>query len=173
MIDGAPTGVRNLLLTLTAANYAGRWETLAATDVGRRAVGLDDIPLFAMLKSKMTYVNAREQVVAQNVANADTPDYMPLDLKPFSFAAMAHTAANRLTVDQPGQMAVGPSAKSGALKPVDTPDTEARIDGNQVVLEDQMNKLTEARVDYETAVDLYQQSMSMITTAARAPGKSA
>jgi flagellar basal-body rod protein FlgB len=146
--------------------------TLAATAIGRRAVGLDDIPLFAMLKSKMSYVNAREQLVAQNVANADTPDYTPKDLKPFNFAAMAQTAANRLIVNQPGQMAL-PTAKTGALKPVDTPDTEARIDGNQVVLEDEMNKLTQSRIDYETAVDFYQQSMSMITTAARAPGKSA
>jgi flagellar basal-body rod protein FlgB len=136
-------------------------------------MGLDDIPLFAMLKSKMSYVNARQQLIAQNVANADTPDYMPQDLKPFSFAAMAQAAGSGLIVNQPGQMAVGPSVKAGALKPVDTPDTEARIDGNQVVLEDQMSKLTEARIDYETAVDFYQQSMSMLTTASRAPGKSA
>jgi len=126
-----------------------------------------------MLKSKMSYVNARQQLIAQNVANADTPDYMPQDLKPFSFAAMAQTAGVALLVNQPGQIAAGPSVKTGALKPTDTPDTEARIDGNQVVLEDQMNKLTEARIDYVTAVDLYQQSMSMITTASRAPGKSA
>jgi len=136
-------------------------------------VGLDDIPLFSMLKSKMSYVNARQQIIAQNVANADTPDYMPQDLKPFSFAAMAQTAGTALLVNQPGQIAGAPAVKSGPLKPVDTPDSEARIDGNQVVLEDQMNKLTEARIDYVTAVDLYQQSMSMITTASRAPGKSA
>jgi len=136
-------------------------------------MGLDDIPLLAMLKSKMSYVNARQQVVAQNVANADTPDYVPQDLKPFSFAAMAKAAAGGLIVNQPGQMAMAPSVKTGALKPVDTPDTEARIDGNEVVLEDQMNKLIQARIDYETAVDFYQQSMSMLTTASRAPGKSA
>jgi flagellar basal-body rod protein FlgB len=136
-------------------------------------MGLDDIPLFAMLKSKMTYVNTRQQVIAQNVANADTPGFTPQDLKPFSFKAMADAAAGQLTVDQPGQMATAGTPKAGALKPVDTPDTEARIDGNQVVLEDQMNKLVQARIDYETAVDFYQQSMSMITTASRAPGKSA
>jgi flagellar basal-body rod protein FlgB len=136
-------------------------------------MGLDDIPLFSMLKSKMSYVNARQQLIAQNVANADTPDYMPQDLKPFSFTAMTQAAASDATVTQPGQLPLGASTKSGPLKPIDAPDTEARIDGNQVVLEDQMNKLTEARIDYVTAVDLYQQSMSMITTASRAPGKSA
>ena len=136
-------------------------------------MGLNDIPLFAMLKSKMTYVNARQQVIAQNVANADTPGYMPQDLKPFSFAAMTQAAGDGLLANQPGHMAAPTAVKTGGLKPLDTPDTEARIDGNQVVLEDQMNKLTEARIDYVTAVDLYTQSMSMITTASRAPGKSA
>jgi flagellar basal-body rod protein FlgB len=126
-----------------------------------------------MLKSKMSYVNARQQVVAQNVANADTPDYTPQDLKPFSFTAMAQAAGSGLIVNQPGQMAMPAAAKTGNLKPVDTPDSEARIDGNQVVLEDQMNKLIQSRIDYETAVDFYQQSMTMITTASRAPGKSA
>lgn len=122
----------------------------------------------------MSYVNAREQLVAQNVANADTPGYMPQDLKPYSFAAMAQAAGSSGAAgSQAGQGAAGASAKPSALKPVDTPDTEASIDGNQVVLEDEMNKLTQSRMDYETAVDLYQQSMSMLTTASRAPGKSA
>ncbi len=136
-------------------------------------MGLDDIPLFSMLKSKMSYVNARQQIIAQNVANADTPNYTPQDLKPFSFAAMAKASGSGLLVNEPGQMPVGASVKTGALKPVDTPDTEARVDGNQVVLEDQMNKLVQSRIDYETAVDFYQQSMNMITTASHAPGKSA
>jgi flagellar basal-body rod protein FlgB len=136
-------------------------------------VGLDDIPLFNMLKSKMSYVNARQQAIAQNVANADTPGFTPQDLKPFSFTAMADAATVQMTVNQPGQIGTAGAIKTAALKPVDMPDTEARIDGNQVVLEDQMNKLIQARIDYETAVDFYQQSMSMITTAARAPGKSA
>jgi flagellar basal-body rod protein FlgB len=86
---------------------------------------------------------------------------------------MAKAAGGALLVNQPGQMAAAASVKTGALKPVDAPDSEARIDGNQVVLEDQMNRLIQARIDYQTAVDLYQQSMTMITTAARAPGKSA
>jgi len=136
-------------------------------------MGLDDIPLFSMLKSKMTYVNARQQLIAQNVANADTPGYTPQDLKPFSFADMAQASATGLLVNQPGHIGASTAVKTGGLKPEDMPDTEARLDGNQVVLEDQMNKMTQARIDYETAVDFYEQSMNMITQASHAPGKSA
>ena len=46
---------------------------------------LDEIPLFAMLKSKLSYTNERQRLIAQNIANADTPGYAPMDLKPFTF----------------------------------------------------------------------------------------
>ncbi len=138
-------------------------------------MGLDDIPLFAMLKSKLTYTNAREQVIGQNVANSDTPGYVPNDLKPFSFAAMAQAAATgMMATTEPGHMQGLKSPRgTNALKPIAAPDSEARVDGNQVVLEDQMIKLNDAKGDYETAIDLYTESLNMLTTAARAPGKAA
>ena len=42
---------------------------------------VSDIPLFAMLKSKLSYTTQRQQVIAQNVANADTPGFAPRDLE--------------------------------------------------------------------------------------------
>jgi len=38
---------------------------------------LDDIPLFAMLRGRLGYLSERERLIAQNVANADTPGYTP------------------------------------------------------------------------------------------------
>jgi flagellar basal-body rod protein FlgB len=40
-------------------------------------MGPDDIPLFGMLKSRLGYLTERQKLVAQNVANADTPGYRP------------------------------------------------------------------------------------------------
>ena len=125
-------------------------------------MGLDDIPLFSMLKGKLGYVNQRQRLLAENVANADTPGYAPRDLKPFSFEAMLRPRIGLLST----------SGASGAFKTEAAPDSETRLDGNQVVLEEQMSKMTEARIDYESALDFYQQSLNLITTAARAPGKS-
>jgi len=51
------------------------------------------------------------------------------------------------------------------------PDSEARLDGNQVVLEDEMAKMTETRLDQEAAITFYQQSLTLLRTAAKAPGK--
>jgi flagellar basal-body rod protein FlgB len=136
---------------------------------------LDDVPLFAMLKSRLGYLSQREQVIAQNVANSDTPGYTPNDLKPFTLPgasgpgapldlAPVQTTASHLS----GTL---PHDRDGAWKQQASPDSEARLDGNQVVLEDEMMKMQDARLNYETALGLYQKSLGMIQMAIKAPGK--
>ena len=41
-----------------------------------------DIPLLSMLKDRMSWLSARQSVLSQNVANADSPGYTAHDLKP-------------------------------------------------------------------------------------------
>ena len=139
-------------------------------------MGLDDIPLFSMLKGRLGYVNQRERLLSENIANADTPGYAPRDLKPFSFEAMLRPriALSGLAQTDPAHLAGAASASGGPadpFKPQPAPDSETRLDGNQVVLEEQMAKMTGARLDYEAAIDFYQQSMTLLTTAARLPGR--
>lgn len=138
-------------------------------------MGLDDIPLFSMLKGKLGYVNQRQRLLSENVANADTPGYSPRDLKPFSFEAALRPRIGLAGLERtnPAHLAGKPLSNASAdlFKAQDAPDSETRLDGNKVVLEEQMSKMTEARIDYEAALDFYQQSMNLITTAARAPGK--
>ena len=45
------------------------------------------------------------------------------------------------------------------------------MDGNSVVLEEQMLKMAESRMQFQAAVSFYEKSMSMLRMAARAPGK--
>ena len=46
---------------------------------------LEDIAVFQVLKAKLDYSAERQRLIAQNVANADTPNYTPSELAPFSF----------------------------------------------------------------------------------------
>jgi flagellar basal-body rod protein FlgB len=139
------------------------------------AVG--DIPLLAMLKSRLGYLSDRQRVIAENVANADTPGYTARDLKAFSFQAQMQAAtspgasapAGVMAVTQPGHMQA-PNARAGVVKSKKTPDSEETIDGNGVVLEDQMIKLTDTRMDYDAAIGFYQQSLSMLKMAVKKPG---
>ncbi len=134
---------------------------------------LDQIPLLAALKGKLGYDTARQRVIAQNVANADTPDFAPSDLGAFTVKeasggalAMAPVAAARTNAAHISP----PKAAPSVWKPHNAPDSEARLDGNQVVLEEQMMKMTEARMDYDAAVSLYQQSLGLLKLAIRRPG---
>lgn len=135
---------------------------------------LANIPLFAMLRGRLGYLAERQRVIAENVANASTPGYAPQDLKPFSFQAQMQAQApggsSSLSVTQPGHM-LPPHAKAATpAKLVVSKDTETRLDGNSVVLEDEMLKMGQARTDYDAAITFYEKSLALIRLAARAPG---
>jgi flagellar basal-body rod protein FlgB len=135
---------------------------------------LGSIPLFSMLRERLGYLTERQRVVAENVANSDTPGFTPSDLKPFTFSvstagqmAMAKTAATT----QPNHMAGPQGARRTTFRPVRGRDSETTLDGNSVVLEEEMLKMTEARMSYDAAIGFYQKSLNMIRLAARAPGR--
>ena len=137
------------------------------------------IPLFAMLRQRLGYLGERQRVIAQNVANADTPGYAPRDLKAFKFSAQLQSAQSGLAM-QPAQTSAGhmpgggarrAGASGGAFKTVKGADTETTLDGNSVVLEDQMIKMSEARMQYDAAIGFYQKSMALLRMASRAPGR--
>ena len=151
-------------------------------------MNLDEIPLFSMLKNRLTYLGDRQKVIATNIANSDTPGYAPRDLKPFAVdlqGAMATGAIPMAPVagsTMRGPVIGGPAMTSpthlmpkktsvSTNKPKDSPDNEITLDGNGVVLEEQSMKLIEARMDYEAAISFYQKSLSLLRLAAKAPGK--
>jgi flagellar basal-body rod protein FlgB len=49
------------------------------------------------------------------------------------------------------------------------PDSETTLDGNSVVVEEQMMKIAETRMDFETMVGLYQKSLGLLRLASRSP----
>jgi flagellar basal-body rod protein FlgB len=148
-------------------------------------MGPDDIPIFAMLKSRMGYLSQRQKLIAQNVANGDTPDYQPRDLKAYSFKAtldqqatgqpyrggpVSSTASTGVQMMATSATHMAPSRPVSPWRSPEGPDSETTLDGNSVTLEDQMLKMTDARMNYEAAVGFYQKSMQMLKTSTRRPG---
>ena len=138
-------------------------------------MGVSDIPLLSQIKGRLTWLDERQRLVAQNVANSDTPGYVARDLSvPTDFAAalrdggglhMARTSAGHMPVGGPNGV---PVARFTSQK---SPDSETTLDGNAVVVEEQMLKMAESRMAYDAAIGLYQKSMAMITLAAKVPGR--
>ncbi|MCW5724089.1 MAG: flagellar basal body rod protein [Maricaulaceae bacterium] len=143
-----------------------------------------EAPVLTLLRETLSFNAQRQRAIAQNVANASTPGFVPTDYSETSFhralqqQLRGSTAAGgvRLTRTSPGHIAPGGAAGAGAslagtIRAVEAPDGEVTANGNAVVLEQQMLKATEARMRYETALSLYQKSLGMIRSAARSPAR--
>ena len=133
-------------------------------------MNLNEIPLFAMLKGRFGHLNERQRLISQNVANSDTPGFTPSDVKDYSFEAQVKAAATVQAVTQPGHM-TPPSQRNTAFRPVDAKDSETTLDGNSVVLEEEMLKMAQARMNYDAAISFYQKSLGMLRLASRQPGR--
>ena len=72
-----------------------------------------------------------------------------------------------MAVTQPGHMQPKARPAAASSRPR-RQDSETTLDGNGVVLEDEMVKLTEARMDYDAAIGFYQKSLDMLKLAVRA-----
>lgn len=130
---------------------------------------LTKLPLFETLRERMGYLTARQAVLAENVANANTPNYRARDVEAPDFAAMAEgeTIAPALRVTSP--MHIAASGAAGALRVREMPDAESSPNGNSVVLEDQMMKVASTQMDYSTATQIYKKALALIRLAVAAP----
>jgi flagellar basal-body rod protein FlgB len=120
------------------------------------------MPLFAALKQKMQWHQARQSLLAENVANADTPGYHGHDLKAFDVAEAGNSSVT-LRSTTAGHLSLASQYGGFAVEP--SPAFEVTPDGNDVGLEEQMMKVTENQMDYQTVTTLYTRSLKLIRTA--------
>lgn len=125
------------------------------------------IPMFGMLKRRLSWHTQRQEVLAQNISNADTPDYRARDLKPFRFRELIRREAMQINMDtsQPGHLGgrrkrLRDFSEFKERRPFETSPT-----GNSVVLEEQSGKLNENAVGYKLTTQLYKKHLGMIKLA--------
>lgn len=128
---------------------------------------LNGLKLFQMAMTKMNWAAQRQKVLTQNVVNADTPDYKSKDLKPLDFKHMLRDEIAPVKVAR-----TNPNHIKGTIPEQDAyrsrtllKSFEAAPDGNEVVLEEQMQKVGDTRSDYNTAVQLMQSNLKMLRMA--------
>jgi flagellar basal-body rod protein FlgB len=132
---------------------------------------LNKMPLFAMATKRMGWLARRQEVLSQNVANADTPNFVPHDLKAQKFRSLLKAAGGgdgvapvTLARTEPGHIA--PRQDPGKFRDAkDREDYETAPSGNAVVLEEQLMKVSETQTDYRMATSLYHKHISMIKDA--------
>ena len=134
-------------------------------------MGFADLPLLSQIKGRLNWLDERQRVIAQNVANSDTPGYVGRDLQlPSDFAA-ALRRGGALQMTRTSAMHIAPAGQPARFETAAAPDSETTLDGNAVVVEEQMLKMAESRMAYDAAIGFYQKSMQMLRTAARPPAR--
>jgi flagellar basal-body rod protein FlgB len=130
---------------------------------------------FGLLRTRLDQLSERQRLIAENIANASTPGYRPRDLDTSGFERMLQShggpQGGGLTMSRTSAAHMTPSGGTGSAKIVTRDDSETTIDGNAVVLEDQMARAAETRMQFETGIALYQKGLELVRMAARAPGR--
>jgi flagellar basal-body rod protein FlgB len=128
---------------------------------------LSKLTLFKLMGAKMSYLGERQKVIAQNIANADTPQYRPSDLKKMDFQSVLR-GDQRIKMAATHQVHLAGSRPSSAFqveKAAFGKTYETAPNGNSVVLEEQMMKTAEVQSNYQLAANLYSKNLTMMRTA--------
>lgn len=127
---------------------------------------LNKLGVFKLMNQKMDWLTQRQTVLAQNVANVDTPKFKPEDITPFTFrSALSEARTLAPATTNPGHMVLpkpneGPGKVGRERKPYET-----KPDGNAVVMEEQMMKLSQTGQDFNTMTNLYRKNVSLLKMA--------
>lgn len=129
-------------------------------------MNLPDVPLLSMLRQQMTWLQARQSVLSQNVSNGDTPGYVANDLKPMDFEKMLRGDSSKfqsgLATTNDHHIAITPQSQGTGAN---SPDIQAVPTGASVSLEQEMIKVSETQAEFQAATNLYSKALSMMRTA--------
>jgi flagellar basal-body rod protein FlgB len=158
-----PTGQRG---DSPVDDFPIQWHDVAGSRVWM--MGISDLQVVRAFREKLKFHGQRQQVLADNIANASTPGFLGSDLKTPDFFRMAAERRDRVAASpvmtSPLHMA-GLVSTRGHFKERTVDGYEVTPDGNGVVLEEQMMKLSQNQMDYQVATSLYQRSIAILKTA--------
>ncbi len=144
-------------------------------------MAMQDLNLMSAMLKKMDWHEERQKIIAQNIANADSVGYRPMDMKPLDFKQILGGSTSSLSMSVAGSnggamsMAATNSTHFGAenmagsgqkMPSVKQKDVyEVAPAGNAVVLEDQLLRMNENYTDHAFVSNLYQKNLAMLKMA--------
>lgn len=114
--------------------------------------------LFSLAQRRMNWLEQREQVLAGNIANADTPGYTAQEMTPFEAALAEFRPGLRTT--SPRHISVASRQRQNAAGVSDS----LSPDGNNVSLETQMEQVAETGDQQRFATNVYSAYKSMLSS---------
>ena len=135
-----------------------------------------DMTLMNAMLRKMDWAESRQKVIAQNIANADTPHYQPQDIAEPDFRSMLESTTSRIslgaaslaTTNSKHMQLGGHGGTVQAGEPKTMRNTyETSPSGNAVVLEEQLLKQNMNAADHMFISNLYQKNIDMLKASSR------
>ena len=127
----------------------------------------DKLTLIAGIKKRLAWLTQRQVVLAQNIANADTPGYKPRDLDTFAFTKLVRRENMQINmVRSRGNHLSGRRkrirdfAAHKERRPYETAPA-----GNAVILEEQMMTLNETSIQHRLMTELYKKHLRLFRIA--------
>lgn len=114
---------------------------------------LKGLNILNLTSSMASHAAQRHAVIAENIANADTPEYKAKDLQPFADAYKSAQLKGQTLADS--DFKLFETNMGDAFSP----------NGNSVSLEDQMMRSAQTQNDHALALQLYKKSLMMMKTA--------
>ncbi len=123
--------------------------------------------ILEVIAQRLHWLGHRQQLLAKNIANADTPDYQSIDLKESSFARLVArgTSAHQPVATHVRHIGGEASRQSNVRGDQDRNPYEYDPSGNAIVLEEQLIKVSETQMHFQTMTNLYRKHMAMLRMA--------
>ena len=115
--------------------------------------------LFALAERRLEWIDQRQHVLAQNIANADTPDYRARDLTPFE--KMLNIAPVVPSLTNPAHLA-GLLDLASVTRGI---PTEKAPDGNAVNVEGELTKVAQDETNNALVGNLWKSYMGLYMSA--------
>ena len=122
-----------------------------------------NLEIFRMSHAMAVHAGTRQSVIAQNMANADTPGYAARDLPPFQ--AMFETESGGFAQRATRIGHLNGSAAPLQMTPVEQRGAPADPNGNSVSLETEMLHAVDVKRQHDRALVIYKSALGILRTA--------
>ena len=137
-------------------------------------MNLSTLNVFRVATVKMGWLSERQGVLAQNIANADTPDYRAKDLKAPSFSKIMSNGNHNVKMVQTAKghmIGLGNTMNSRLIKEREKDVYEVSPNDNAVIMEEQLIKISESSMNFKLASSIYSKNLSMFKMALNGTGR--
>jgi len=119
-----------------------------------------DLNVFHMAHAMAVHAGQRQGVIAQNLANSDTPGYRARDIKPFAQLVASNSSGAGMRASR--SMHLNAATGGSAGWPIYTPKAPADPNKNTVSLEQEMLKSVEVKRQHDQALAIYKSSLNIL-----------